>query len=346
MRKILVTLALLAGALYTLFAVPAYPGKIKVVQPDGSVITIQIHGDEWFHYITDQRGKVVAQGPDGFYRPAAMPTAAEREEAAQMRRAASQMRAQAAHARSLTQGRHKIPVVLVNFSDKEFVVNNPKTAFSDMLNKEGYAANGGTGSVRDYYYENSHGEYEPMFEVYGPVTVSKTSEYYAQNKTERAWEALKEACSLLNAEIDFSQYDSDSDGYVDMILMYYAGHNQAEGGGTDTIWPHQSSGRSIGNYDGKSVQRYFCTSELKGSSGLLMCGIGTTTHEFDTPWVFRIFTTRMIRTMARLAAYTIIRSCVRVPTTTTAARRPISIPRKGECWAGWTSRPKSSPRAP
>lgn len=280
MRKILVTLALLAGALYTLFAVPAYPGKIKVVQPDGSVITIQIHGDEWFHYITDQRGKVVAQGPDGFYRPAAMPTAAEREEAAQMRRAASQMRAQAAHARSLTQGRHKIPVVLVNFSDKEFVVNNPKTAFSDMLNKEGYAANGGTGSVRDYYYENSHGEYEPMFEVYGPVTVSKTSEYYAQNKTERAWEALKEACSLLNAEIDFSQYDSDSDGYVDMILMYYAGHNQAEGGGTDTIWPHQSSGRSIGNYDGKSVQRYFCTSELKGSSGLLMCGIGTTTHEF------------------------------------------------------------------
>ncbi|MBR2746801.1 MAG: hypothetical protein IKD95_00335, partial [Bacteroidales bacterium] len=254
MRKILVTLALLAGALYTLFAVPAYPGKIKVVQPDGSVITIQIHGDEWFHYITDQRGKVVAQGPDGFYRPAAMPTAAEREEAAQMRRAASQMRAQAAHARSLTQGRHKIPVVLVNFSDKEFVVNNPKTAFSDMLNKEGYAANGGTGSVRDYYYENSHGEYEPMYEVYGPVTVSKTSEYYAQNKTERAWEALKEACSLLNAEIDFSQYDSDNDGYVDMILMYYAGHNQAEGGGTDTIWPHQSSGRSIGNYDGKSVQ--------------------------------------------------------------------------------------------
>ncbi len=48
MRKILVTLALLAGALYTLFAVPAYPGKIKVVQPDGSVIMIQIHGDEWF----------------------------------------------------------------------------------------------------------------------------------------------------------------------------------------------------------------------------------------------------------------------------------------------------------
>ena len=280
MRKILVTLALLAGAFYTLFAVPAYPGKIKVVQPDGSVITIQIHGDEFFSYVTDERGQVVAQDAAGFYRPAQMPSAEQQEEAARMRRAAAQMRAQAAQAQSLTHGRHKIPVVLVNFSDKEFVVNDPATAFSNMLNQEGYSANGGTGSVRDYYYENSHGEYEPVFDVFGPVTVSNTSEYYAYNKTERAHEALKEACELLNAEIDFRQYDSDGDNYVDMILMYYAGHNQAEGGGETTIWPHQSE-RTIGTFDGKKVRRYFCTSELqKGNGVMLMCGIGTTTHEF------------------------------------------------------------------
>ena len=278
MRKILVTLALFVSALYTLSAVPAYPGKIKVVQPDGSVITIQIHGDEWFSYVTDQRGQVIAQDADGFYRPAKMPSAEQREEADRMRRAASQMRMQAAQAQSLTHGRHKIPVVLVNFSDKEFIINDPAKAFSNMLNQKGYSANGGTGSVRDYYYENSHGEYEPEFEVYGPVTVSNTSEYYAYNRTGRAWEALKEACELLDAKIDFSQYDSDKDGAVDMILMYYAGHNQAEGGGETTIWPHQSS-RTIGTFDGKRVKRYFCTSELQGT-GHFMCGIGTTTHEF------------------------------------------------------------------
>lgn len=131
MKKILASLALLLSALYTLSAIPAYPGKIRVTQPDGSVITIRIHGDEWFHYITDESGQVVAQDPDGFYRPAPMPTAEQREEAAQMRRAAHQMRAQAS---SLTQGSHKIPVILVNFSDKAFIVNNPAVAFSNMLN--------------------------------------------------------------------------------------------------------------------------------------------------------------------------------------------------------------------
>ena len=198
MRKILVTLALLVSALYTLSAIPAYPGKIRVKQPDGSTIIIQIHGDEWLHYITDEYGRVVAQDADGFYRPAQKPTQEEQEEAAQMRRAARQMRAQAAQ--SLTQGRHRIPVVLVNFSDKSFIINDPATAFSNMLNKEGYSTNGATGSVRDYYYENSHGAYEPVFEVYGPVTLSKTSEYYAYNKTSRAKEALKDACELLDDE--------------------------------------------------------------------------------------------------------------------------------------------------
>ena len=274
MKKILATLALLLGALHILSAVPAYPGKIRMTQPDGSVITIRLHGDEWFHYATDESGQVVARDADGFYRPAPMPTAAEREEAVQMRKAAQQMRQSMAKASSLSIGTHRIPVVLVNFSDKEFVTADPNTAFSNMLNQEGYSANGGTGSVHDYYYENSHGAYDPVFEVFGPVTLSNTSAYF----TDRASAALKEACNLLNSEIDFSQYDSDSDGSVDMILMYYAGYNQAEGGGEDTIWPHQGYGS--GYFDGKSISRYFCTSELRGYMGKRMCGIGTTSHEF------------------------------------------------------------------
>ena len=274
MKKILATLALLLGALHILSAVPAYPGKIRMTQPDGSVITIRLHGDEWFHYATDESGQVVARDADGFYRPAPMPTAAEREEAVQMRKAAQQMRQSMAKASSLSIGTHRIPVVLVNFSDKEFVTTDPNTAFSNMLNQDGYSANGGTGSVHDYYYENSHGAYDPVFEVFGPVTLSNTSAYF----TDRASAALKEACNLLNNEIDFSQYDSDSDGSVDMILMYYAGYNQAEGGGEDTIWPHQGYGS--GYFDGKNISRYFCTSELRGNTGKRMCGIGTTSHEF------------------------------------------------------------------
>ena len=158
MKKILATLALLLGALHILSAVPAYPGKIRVTHPDGSIITIQVHGDEWFHYVTDENGRVIARGADGFFHPAEMPSAAERAEAEQARRAARQMRAEvAAKASSLTLGSHRIPVILVEFQDDRFSVDSPQAAFDALLNEEGYSDNGGTGSVRDFYVENSHG---------------------------------------------------------------------------------------------------------------------------------------------------------------------------------------------
>lgn len=275
MKKILASIALLLGAFQLLSAIPAYPGKIRVTQPDGSEITIQVHGDEWFHYTTDLDGRVIARGRDGFFRLAEMPSAAQREEALQMRKAASQAR-QAAKASSMTQGRHYIPVVLVSFDDLDFVIDNPRQAFSDMLNEEGYSANGGTGSVRDFYVDNSQGAYEPVFEVFGPYRLSGPQANYPNN----AAGALKEACKGLNGEIDFSRYDSDNNGEVDMILMYYAGFSQAEGGGEDTIWPHQSWIYRSDKYDGKTLGRYFCTAELKGASGSRMCGIGPTSHEF------------------------------------------------------------------
>ena len=276
MRRILATLALLLGALHILSAVPAYPGKIQVTQPDGSVIAIRIHGDEWFHYVTDDRGQVIARSKDGFFRPAEKPSGEARAEALEMRRAASRMRAAAAQASSLTQGTHRIPVILVAFKDTGFSIEDPAAAFDALLNEADYSANGGTGSVRDFYVENSHGQYTPVFDVYGPYVLSKDRASYANN----AAGALQEACVGLNAQVDFSQYDSDRNGVIDMTLMYYAGYNQAESADETTIWPHQSTISGGSRLDGKTLGTYFCTSELKGSSGTRMCGIGTTTHEF------------------------------------------------------------------
>lgn len=277
MKKVLAVLALLCGALSIASAVPAYPGKIRVTQPDGSVVTIQLHGDEWFHYVTDESGRVIARDESGFWQLSEMPSAEQWEQASRMRRSAGAQRAQAARkASALTRGTHRIPVILVAFEDTEFVIDDPRNAFSDLLNQDGYSANGGTGSVHDYYYENSHGLYDPVFDVYGPVTLPNPRDSYANN----AGGALLEACRQLNSTVDFSSYDSDGDGYVDMTLMYYAGYNQAESADETTIWPHQSSVYSNTRFDGKYLGTYFCTSELRGSWGTQMCGIGTTTHEF------------------------------------------------------------------
>ena len=46
-------LALLLGAALPVQARPAYPGKFTYIQPDGSRIVLQRHGDEWGHWITD-----------------------------------------------------------------------------------------------------------------------------------------------------------------------------------------------------------------------------------------------------------------------------------------------------
>lgn len=295
MRKAIdrwVLAASLLCAAPALHAVPADPTPFRYTQPDGSVITLQMHGDEWFGWASDLSGTVLALEKDGFYRAVANPEAwlaARREEGVRMRRMADQFRAEArrssAAGRSpMTEGTRRIPVVLLEFSDLTFKINNPAEAFDRMLNEEGYSANGAIGSVRDFYRDNSHEKFNPVFDVYGPVNINKPHAQYGENAgTEKAAIAFNLAVSMLDNEIDFRNYDYDNDGTVDMILFYYAGHNTAEGGGYDKIWPHQWWFQYAGinqKYDGKSLGRYFCTSELKGYYGTTMCSIGTTCHEF------------------------------------------------------------------
>jgi len=278
MKKILVASVAVLMTL-SAYAIPAKPGSFKYRQPDGSVIELVRHGDEYFHWTTTLGGQVVEMDREGYFRPSSIDEA-RRAAAWEKRVRENELRVRdgrrAAH---LTHGERHIPVILVEYSNLSFTIDNPHDKFHNLLNQSGYSANGGTGSVRDYYLDMSHNDFQPVFDVYGPVKVSSTMESYGFDENlGNAAELLADAAKLLDSEIDFSNYDYDSDGYVDMILMYYPGHNPAEGGPSTNIWPHQSS--ASGRFDGKELGRYFCTSELKGSSGTNMCGIGTTCHEF------------------------------------------------------------------
>ncbi|MBR6886101.1 MAG: M6 family metalloprotease domain-containing protein [Bacteroidales bacterium] len=280
MKRILTIFAALILTASWAHAVPANPKPFKYTQPDGSVITLTLHGDEYYHWTTDSNGRIVEKGADGFYRPASHDFQARRR-GIQRRRSDWSKRAVSP---ILTTGERHIPVVLVEFSNLSFTISSPKAKFNAMLNLAGYSANGGTGSVKDYYVDNSNGAFTPVFDVFDPVTLSDTYEHYGKVGDERgqdiSGEALLEALALLDSKVDFSKYDADKDGYIDMILMYYAGHNEAEGGGEYTIWPHQGYVSATSRLDGLYPSRYFCTSELKGSEGSDMCGIGTTCHEF------------------------------------------------------------------
>ena len=288
---ILAFIALLAGYQF-MTAIPAYPGRIVYTQPDGTRIVIRHHGDEFGHWATDGSGRLVVESPEGFYRPAAdISVEGIRRSAASRRAAARQMRAaRRASGQHIALGQKHFLVILVEFKNKQFSTSeDPHAAFDALMNERGYSVNGGTGSARDYYYDNSHGLFDPVFDVYGPVQLDTTYAYYGQNDSQgndrRPEQAIIDACQKLDGEIDFTRYDNDNDGYVDLVFMYYAGKGEADGGASNTIWPHQweisNAGKSL-ELDGKKIDSYACTNEVVGTGALMdkMCGIGTACHEF------------------------------------------------------------------
>ena len=55
MKKIMGIFVLLFGILFlvpmTVFAVPALPDAVEVIQPDGAVVKVYIKGDEWNNWV-------------------------------------------------------------------------------------------------------------------------------------------------------------------------------------------------------------------------------------------------------------------------------------------------------
>ena len=192
-----------------------------------------------------------------------------------------------------TKGDVRSLVILVEYADVRFSVVNPNEAFSKMLNEPGYSENGGTGSARDYFIASSNGVFNPSFDVYGPVTLPENRAHYGDTDGS-AVQMVVDACDMLAKEIDWSLYDENNDGDVDNVFVYFAGHNEAEGGPEEAIWPHryyvftERDGKPVQychytGKDGKSycLWDYACTSELSGEYGTNMCGIGTFCHEFS-----------------------------------------------------------------
>lgn len=305
-----------------LYAIKAYPFPVTVLQPDGSQLTVRLNGDEHHHFESTEDGYVLKRNAGGYLTYATVSSTGELVESSIIaknsnKRTASEIQFlkmidQPAIQQTIktsvqkskmsinasTQPRKAYPlngspkalVILANFSDKAFSVVNPLSSFQALLTQVGYSANGGTGSAKDYFMASSYGKFAPDFVAVGPVTLPQTLSYYGTNDAagndNHADQMIADACAAADAAgLDFTQYDTDGDGSVDNVFVYYAGYNEAEGAATNTIWPHRWSLADAGYtgnkvFDGKKVNDYSCTSELKGTSGANMCGIGTFCHEF------------------------------------------------------------------
>lgn len=103
-------------------------------------------------------------------------------------------------------------VILIEFNDKSFSRDDYKELMDDMLNKENYTGYDNqvyTGSVRDYFSDNSAGKFQPQFDAYGPYQVN----YSCKKGNEKASEILRAAVNAADADINFKDYDRDDDGW-------------------------------------------------------------------------------------------------------------------------------------
>ena len=255
----------------TMFAVTATPEPIQVTQADGTTVTVRLVGDEFHNYYTTLDGTPLRMNEKGMFVEDA--GVVEATPVSRQRRAIANTHQKKAS--YPLQGSPKSIVILVNFSDLSFTYK--LADFQAMLNESGYSENGGVGSARDYFTACSDSVFRPQFDCYGPVTLRNKYEYYDSHTSQM----VVEACQIVSEEgVDFSQYDTDGDNRIDNVFIYYAGHNQAEGGPVKSIWPHRSVVTTGDRIQGKLIYDYACTSELRGSAGTSMCGIGTFCHEF------------------------------------------------------------------
>ena len=127
-----------------------------------------------------------------------------------------------------------IPVVLVNFSDVKFTINNPKQAFEQFFNGDKYDANqtdygnGNTfshGSVALYFKDMSDSTFLPKFKVYGPVTVDHPETYYGgknenNNDDENPQQLVKDALALIKDSVsseDFASFSADGGSTIESV---------------------------------------------------------------------------------------------------------------------------------
>ncbi len=327
MKKLLV---LVCGLLCLMaHAVPADPTPGLVTQPDGSKLTVVLHGDEFFNYLTTSDGYTVVKNDAGYYTYARIAgdqlvssdfiardnrTAADRaflasvprgltspamvERGKKMLNHRNNLLRGVGHGGHMDYDKFRGLIVLINYTDRKFddyVPSNytPVDFYEAMVNShdyQGFSLPFGTkieamGSVRDYYYDNSFHQFDPHFDILGPVDVDFACTDAHQFRCDSIFFAALEA---LDPEVDFSQYDTDEDGTADMVFFLVAGHgSDVSANNRDYLWPHMKDFEDSPVLDGVNFRLYACSTNMTGEEDEYrinynnVAGIGTICHEFS-----------------------------------------------------------------
>jgi len=177
-------------------------------------------------------------------------------------------------------------VILVDFSDNVAdTTTYPSSHYNDMLFSVGTYP---TGSMADYYLENSYGN----FLVTGSATrwyrMPQTYAYYVDGQRgfgsypHNAQKLAEDAVLAADTDIDFSQFDNDGpdgipnsgddDGVIDALFIVHAGPGYEQTGDPNDIHSHAWSTANVPVVDGVKASRY----SMEPDDGK----VGVFSHEF------------------------------------------------------------------
>jgi M6 family metalloprotease-like protein len=305
----------------------ASPLPVDLVQPDGTEIVLHIRGDEYFNWLEDLQGYtvVINQGryvyanldtqgllaPTGVVVGQADPnTAGLTRKTLPSPETLDRLRAQAlpsspqsaggGGAGILPQGSVKNLVILCKFSDHVFGTHTRDRADYDVLFNAvgGHPVLAPTGSVKDYYFETSYGAMTLNSTVVAWVTLPQTEAFYANgthgregNFPNNVQGMARDALNLVDPLVNFADFDTDNDGFVDAIDFIHSGYAaDSGGGGGNWIWSLRWSLYQVAggrwasadrNANGVNVKVFDFHTEaaLWGTSGNEIVRIGVICHE-------------------------------------------------------------------
>ena len=188
-------------------------------------------------------------------------------------------------------GKPRVLTILAAFEDMPFTVNDPVRAFDQYLNGDeqqdlGNKNNLNASSVRQYFEICSHQKFSPQFDVVGPVTLPRKLAYYGGTNDKGTDErfstfcedALEQAKGIVS---NWSPYDNDGDGNIELICVIFAGFGQNQGGPDTTLWA-KASHLNIRLNSSLNVSRFNCNSELfHPQYPQYINGMGVFIHEFS-----------------------------------------------------------------
>lgn len=315
MRRILQTLLVIISMFFSqeLFSINAYPYPIEITQPDGSKITILLKGDENIKWTQTEDGFSIMRNAKGIFEYATLDsnndmvpsgikarnlkerTEKETSFLSKISKNIFYSKSQMGMLKGIskiaidnsqkvfpTTGTRKLVCILIGFQDVPFT--KTKADFENLFNQVGYSADGATGSVYDYYKENSWGQLDLTVTVAGPYTANNNMAFYGANNAQgndvKPQDLIAEAVTLANPDVNYADFDNDTDGTVDGVYVIYAGFGEEGGASTDAIWAHAFHIKNPLVFDGKTIYNYSCSSELRGNSGTNITRIGVICHEF------------------------------------------------------------------